>query len=146
MAEGAIAAIAAAAAYIGGGTAAAGGATAGGLAAAGASAAGTAVIAGAPVALTAGGAAATAGLTSVEIATLAAAAASTIGTGAQLLQGKPSPVAAAPPPSRDDAQKEADLQSQLYRKRGRGSALLTSGAAKGDTSSPNLGSSALLGA
>ena len=91
-----------------------------------------------------GTAAAAGGLTLAEAATIASGVSGLAGTGAQLLAEKPtikSPSIA----SRDDAQREADLRSELYRKRGRAAALLTPGGAKGDTSQASLGAAALLG-
>jgi hypothetical protein len=120
------------------GTAAAVGTTAAAGAGAAGLAAGTAGAVGA-------GAAAAGGLSALEIAALAGSGASLVGTGASLLADKPKipEVAVA---TRDDAQREADLRSDLYKKRGRAAALLTPGGGRGDTSSPYLGSAELMGA
>ena len=74
------------------------------------------------------------------------AASSAVGTGAQLLTPRPDLPSAPGALRRDDAQAEADRQSELLRRRGRAAALLTPGGARGDTSTPSLGAAALLGA
>ena len=99
----------------------------------------------AATAATAGSAAAAGGLTLAEAALAASALSSAGGSAAQLLADKPKIPTPPPTPTRDDAQREADLRSELYRKRGRAAALLTPGGAKGDTSSASLGAASLLG-
>lgn len=130
----------------------------------------TAAATGAEAALLSGASAAAAGATAGEAALLANAAAAAgtgaaaggtaglltaanvgaastaVGTGAQLLTPRPDLPSAPGAPRRDDAQAEADRQSELLRRRGRAAALLTAGGARGDTSTPSLGAAALLGA
>lgn len=120
----------------------AGSAGAAGSAAASAAAASSGVVTGA----TAAGAAAAGSLSAIEIAKAAGSTAALVGTGAQLLAEKPSTPTQQRTATRDDAQAEANAQSDLYRRRGRASALLTKGGAQGDTSTPSLGSAQLLGA
>jgi hypothetical protein len=114
-------------------------------AAAGATAAGaTGAAAGAAAA---GGAAAAAagGLTTLGALELGSAALGLAGSGAQLLADKPKAPVIPPVASRDEAQRLADLESETYKRRGRGTTLLTAGKAQGDTSTPSLGAAALLG-
>lgn len=96
-------------------------------------------------AVTAGTTAAATGLTLADAALIASGVSGVASTGAQLLAEKPK---AAPSPqqaSRDEAQREADMRSEIYRRRGRAAALLTPGGAKGDTSQAPLGAASLLG-
>lgn len=89
--------------------------------------------------------AASVGLTTGEVISGVSALSTAAGAGSQLLAGKPK---AAPLPqqaSRDEAQREADMRSEIYRRRGRAAALLTPGGAKGDTSQAPLGAASLLG-
>lgn len=133
------------------GTAGTTGAAAGTAAAAsGAAVAGANAAVGAGLAATAAGAvpaagAAAAGLSATQIAALAGTGASLAGTGASLLADKPELPSAPRPATRDDAQREADMRSELYKKRGRAAALLTPGGGRGDVSSPYLGSAELMG-
>lgn len=126
------------------GAAAGGTAAAGSLATTASAGVASGVTAGATGAAAAGAAAAGAGA-GLSLAEKASLAATVAGTGAQLLSEKPK-IEKPQASTRDAAQEEADRLSSLYRKRGRGAALLTPGGAAGDVSSPNLGSAALLGA
>jgi hypothetical protein len=113
-------------------------ATAATAATAGAAAAGTAAAA-------AGTTAAATGLSTLGALEIAGAVAGLGASGAQLLAEKPKAAALPQQAARDEAQREADMRSELYRKRGRAAALLTPGGAKGDTSQAPLGAASLLG-
>ncbi len=79
-----------------------------------------------------------------DILTAGSALAGIGGTAAQLLQKKPgAPNIQAP--QRDQAQLDADQRNLLLQRRGRASALLTPGGARGDQSVPSLGAAQLLG-
>jgi hypothetical protein len=127
------------------GTAAASTAAAGTAAAIGATAGEAALISSATAAAGVGGGAAAGGLSALGAIEAASAVAGLGGTAAQLLADKPKAPNMATPATRDEAQREADMRSELYRRRGRAAALLTPGGAKGDTSAASLGAASLLG-
>jgi hypothetical protein len=127
------------------GAAAASTAAASTAAAVGASAGEAALISSATAAAGVGSGAAAGGITALGALEAGSAIAGVGGTAAQLLADKPKAPGVMSPTSRDDAQREADMRAELYRRRGRAAALLTPGGAKGDTSAASLGAASLLG-
>ena len=120
------------------------GATAGALAASDA-AVGAGLMATAGGTVAAGTTAAATGFTLADAALVASGVSGLASTGAQLLADKPKVQPLPQQATRDEAQREADMRSELYRKRGRAAALLTPGGGRGDTSAPSLGAASLLG-